>query len=179
MIGRVRLVGIWLNFVWINSCLMGVSTTRESWENFPTGFWPSKFRYWGISPVKGQRVHGVCINRWGKLTNFSSGVFTLSKLMALPLGDLCDQRSRGIISLWRASYTSGSTGSFATILTPFDSANAISSTVSKLVTLGDLCDLQRPRVFSMATIYYAIIPTTLDLLGRAQPATISTPFDSA
>ena len=60
------------------------------------------------------------------------------------LGDL--QRSRGQLSLWQPSYNSKSTGPIATISTPVGSAYAISSTVLKLVTLSDLCGLQRSRV---------------------------------
>ena len=78
------------------------------------------------------------------LTSFDSAYAissAVSKLMIL--GDLCDlQGSKGHFPLWQPSYNSASTGPIATSLTSFDSAYAISSAVSKLVTLGDLCDLQ-------------------------------------
>ena len=61
----------------------------------------------------------------------------------MTLGDLCDlQESKGHFCLWQPSYNSASTELIETSLTSFDSAYAISSAVSKLVTVGDLCDLQ-------------------------------------
>ena len=75
---------------------------------------------------------------------FDSGgtiLSAVSKMVAVgDLGDL--QRSRGQLSLLQPSYNSGSTEPIERSLTSFDSAYAISSAVSKLVTVGDLCDLQ-------------------------------------
>ena len=56
------------------------------------------------------------------------------------LGDL--QRSRGHFTLVQPSYNSETTGLIAMISSPFESAYAISSAVSKMVTLGDLYDLK-------------------------------------
>ena len=65
----------------------------------------------------------------------------VSKLVTL--GDLCDlQGSKGHFPLRQPSYNSASTEPIEMSLASFDSAYEISSAVSKLVTLGDLCDLQ-------------------------------------
>ena len=52
-------------------------------------------------------------------------------------------------------YNSGTTGPIETKMTPVDSAYAISTTVSKLVTSGDLIDLQRsPLGFRLLQPFY-------------------------
>ena len=78
------------------------------------------------------------------LTSFDSAYAISSAVSKLgTVGDLCDlQGSKGHFCLWQPSYNSVSTGPIETSLTSFDSAYAISSAVSKLVTVGDLCDLQ-------------------------------------
>ena len=78
------------------------------------------------------------------LTSFDSAYAISSAVSKLvTLGDLCDlQGSKGHFPLWQPSYNSASTGLIATSLMSFDLAYAISSAVSKLMTLGDLCDLQ-------------------------------------
>ena len=78
------------------------------------------------------------------LTSFDSAYAISSAVSKLvTLGDLCDlQGTKGHFPLWQPSYNSASTGPIATSLTSFDSAYAISSAVSKLITLSDLCDLQ-------------------------------------
>ena len=77
-------------------------------------------------------------------TSFDSAYAISSAVSKLvTLGDLCDlQGSKGHFCLWQPSYNSASTGPIETSLTSFDSAYAISSAVSKMVSLGDLCDLQ-------------------------------------
>ena len=87
----------------------------------------------------------------------------VSKLVTV--GDLCDlQGSKGHFCLWQPSYNSASTGPIETSLTSFDSAYAISSAVSKLVTVGDLCDLQE----SKDHIPYDSHPITQHLLSRSR-----------
>ena len=92
----------------------------------------------------------------------------------MTLGDLCDlQRSRGHFSLLQPPYNSGSTAPIATGLTTFDSAYAISSEILNLVTLGDLCDLQRSRG------HFSLLQTPYNSGSTAPIATGLTPFDSA
>ena len=96
----------------------------------------------------------------------------VSKLVTL--GDLCDlQRSRGHFSLLQPSYNSGSTAPIVTGLTPFDSAHAISSEILNLVTLGDLCDLQRSRG------HFSLLQPSYNSGSTAPIATSLTSFDSA
>ena len=102
---------------------------------------------------------------------FDSGgtiLSAVSKMVAVgDLGDL--QRSRGQLSLLQPSYNSGSTVPIATSSTSFDSAYAISSAVSKLVTLGDLCDLKMAlRHFCLQQ--YCSHPITQNLLCRSRRA---------
>ena len=59
-------------------------------------------------------------------------------------GDLGDLgRSHYRCGLWQPFYNSGTTGPIATKTPPGDSAYAISSVVSNMVTSGDLGDLKR------------------------------------
>ena len=96
----------------------------------------------------------------------------VSKLVTL--GDLCDlQRSRGHFSLLQPPYKSGSTAPIATGLTPFDSAYAISSEIFNLVTLGDLCDLQRSKG------HFSLWQPSYNSASTGPIATSSTSFDSA
>ena len=102
---------------------------------------------------------------------FDSGgtiLSAVSKMVAVgDLGDL--QRSRGQLSLLQPSYNSGSTVPIATSSTSFDSAYAISSAVSKLVTLGDLCDLKMAlRHFCLQQ--YCSHPITQNLLYLSRRA---------
>ena len=73
----------------------------------------------------------------------SGGTILSAVSKMVTVGDLGDlDRSRGQLSLLQPSYNSGSTAPIATSLTSFDSVYAISSAVSKLVTLSDLCNLK-------------------------------------
>ena len=102
---------------------------------------------------------------------FDSGGTILSAVLKMvAVGDLGDlQRSRGQLSLLQPSYNSGSTVPIATRSTSFDSAYAISSAVSKLVTLGDLCDLEMAlRHFCLQQ--YCSHPITQNLLCRSRRA---------
>ena len=103
--------------------------------------------------------------------SFDSGGTILSAVSKMvTVGDLGDlQRSRGQLSLLQPSYNSGSTVPIATSSTSFDSAYAISSAVSKLVTLGDLCDLKMAlRHFCLQQ--YCSHPITQNLLCRSRRA---------
>ena len=111
-------------------------------------------------------------------TPFDS-VYATSSAVSNPmtLGDVCHdlRRSKGHFPLLQSSYNSGSTGPIAGISTPLDSVYAISSTVSKLVTLDDLCDLQNSKGhFSLGQSSYNSESTNAGPIR-----TISTPFNSA
>ena len=71
------------------------------------------------------------------------------------LGDL--QRSTLCFRLLQPFYNSGTTGPIETKMPPVDSAYAISSAVSKMVTSGDLGDLQRStlRFRPLQPFYYS------------------------
>ena len=109
------------------------------------------------------------------LTPFDSAYAISSEILNLvTLGDLCDlQRSKGHFSLWQPSYKSASTGPIATSSTSFDSAYAISSAVSKLVTLGDLCDLKGSKG------HFPLWQPSYNSASTGPIATSSTSFDSA
>ena len=109
------------------------------------------------------------------LTPFDSAYAISSEILNLvTLGDLCDlQRSKDHFSLWQSSYNSASTGPIATSLTSFDSAYAISSAVSKLVTLGDLCDLQGSKG------HFPLWQPSYNSASTEPIDTILTSFDSA
>ena len=109
------------------------------------------------------------------LTSFDSAYAISSEILNLvTLGDLCDlQRSKGHFSLWQPSYNSASTGPIATSLTSFDSAYPISSAVSKLVTLGDLCDLQGSKG------HFRLWQPSYNSASTGPIATSLTSFDSA
>ena len=99
---------------------------------------------------------------------------SLEILNLVTLGDLCDlQRSKGHFSLWQPSYNSASTGPIATSSTSFDSAYAISSAVSKLVTLGDLCDLKGSKG------HFPLWQPSYNSASTGPIETSSTSFDSA
>ena len=109
------------------------------------------------------------------LTSFDSA-YAISSAVSklLTLGDLCDlQGSKGHFLLWQPSYNSASTGPTETSLTSFDSAYAISSAVSKLVTLGDFCDLQGTKG------HFPLWQPSYNSESAVPIATNSTPFDSA
>ena len=109
------------------------------------------------------------------LTPFDSAYAISSEILNLvTLGDLCDlQRSKGHFSLWQPSYNSASTEPIETSLASFDSAYAISSAVSKLVTLGDLCDLQGSKG------HFCLWQPSYNSASTEPIATSLTSFDSA
>ena len=70
---------------------------------------------------------------------------TVSKMVTSgDLGDL--QRSTLRFRVLQPFYNSGTTGLIETKMPPVDSADAISSAVSKIVISSDLGDLQSPKV---------------------------------
>ena len=102
---------------------------------------------------------------------FDSGGAILSAVSKMvTVGDLGDlERSRGQLSLLQPCYNSGSTAPIATSSTSFDSAYAISSSVSKLVTLGDLCDLKMALCHFCLQLYCSH-PITQNLLCQSRRA---------